>query len=196
VLGGACLALEQERLATLLEAWLELEAERPQPFAVVAREERVALTLAGLELTLKLDRVDQLDDGSEIVIDYKSGSSNLAGVFRERPDAPQLPLYSLARGPALAGVAFAQLRPRDLRFRAAGRGEGLPEMERNLARGIAGDPAVEDWQGLRAAWKTRLEGLAGELMHGHAAVDPLANACRHCDLASLCRIGSGAEETP
>ncbi len=193
VLGGACLALERERLAEGLEAWLAVELARPQPFVVTAREERTEVVLGDLALTLKLDRVDQLADGSEIVIDYKSGSGKLAGVFRERPDAPQLPLYSLARGSALAGVAFAQLRPRDLRFRALGTGTGLPDMEKNLARGIAGDPVVEDWDGLRAAWEERLQALAGEVMAGHAAVEPRPNACSYCDLAGLCRIGASAE---
>ncbi|MEQ8263277.1 PD-(D/E)XK nuclease family protein [Pseudohaliea sp.] len=190
VVGGACLALEQARLADTLVAWLDLEAARPQSFAVIAREEPVELALAGLVLNLKLDRVDRLEDGGELVIDYKSGSTQLAGIFRERIDSPQLPLYSLARGPALNGVAYAQLRPRDLRLLAAGVGEGLADLEKNLGKYLAGDPAVEDWEGLRSAWRERLEALAGELMAGEAPVAPTATACRHCDLASLCRIGA------
>jgi probable DNA repair protein len=193
VVGGACLALEQARLADTLAAWLDLEAARPQPFAVIAREEPVELMLAGLVLNLKLDRVDRLEDGGELVIDYKSGSTRLAGIFRERIDSPQLPLYSMARGPALNGVAYAQLRPRDLRLLAAGVGEGLADLEKNLGKYLAGDPVVEDWEGLRSAWRERLAALAGEVMAGEAAVEPSANACRHCDLASLCRIGTLGE---
>jgi len=195
VVGGACLALEQARLADTLVAWLDLEAARPQPFAVIAREEPVELVLAGLALKLTLDRVDRLDDGGELVIDYKSGGTQLAGVFRERIDSPQLPLYSLARGPALTGVAYAQLRPRELRLLGAGVGDGLADLEKNLGRYLAGDPVVEDWEGLRSAWRERLEALAGEVMAGKAAVEPTANACRYCDLASLCRIGAIGDST-
>jgi probable DNA repair protein len=190
VLGGACLALEQARLAATLEAWLEIEAARPEPFTVLAREETAEVVLAGLTLRLKLDRVDRLEDGGELVIDYKSGSTQLAGLFRERIESPQLPLYSLVRGPALTGVAFAQLRPRDLRLRAAGVGSGLPDLEKNLAKYVAADPLVADWEGLRVAWRERLGALAGEVMAGEAAVQPTAGACRYCDLASLCRIGT------
>ena len=190
VLGGACLALEQGRLAATLEAWLEVEAARPQPFTVLAREESAEVVLAGLTLRLKLDRVDRLGDGGELVIDYKSGSTQLAGLFRERIESPQLPLYSLVRGPALTGVAFAQLRARDLRLRAAGVGSGLADLEKNLAKYLAGDPTAEDWDGLREAWRVRLAALAEEVMTGEAAVQPTASACRYCDLASLCRIGT------
>jgi len=41
-----------------------------------------------------------------------------------------------------------------------------------------------------AAWRERLAALAGEVMAGEAAVQPTAAACRYCDLASLCRIGT------
>ncbi len=190
VVGGACLSLEQARLAATLAAWLDVEAARPEPFTVLAREAPAELELGGLPLSLKLDRVDRLEDGGELVIDYKSGSTQLAGLFRERIDSPQLPLYSLVRGPALTGVAFAQLRPRDLRLRAAGVGTALPDLEKNLARYLAGDPNLEDWEGLRDAWRERLGALAAEVMAGEAAVQPLAAACRYCDLASLCRIGT------
>ncbi|MHA7817824.1 MAG: PD-(D/E)XK nuclease family protein [Pseudohaliea sp.] len=190
VLGGACLTLEQARLADTLEAWLDIEAARPEPFTVLAREEAAELELAGLTLSLKLDRVDRLADGRELVIDYKSGSTQFAGLFRERIESPQLPLYSLVRGPALTGVAFGQLRPRDLRLRAAGVGPGLPDLEKNLAKYLAGDPSAEAWEGLRGAWRERLVALAAEVMAGEAAVQPTAAACRYCDLASLCRIGT------
>ena len=190
VLGGACLALEQRRLAGTLASWLEIEAARPEPFTVLEREATAELELAGLVLKLKLDRVDRLADGGELVIDYKSGSTKLSGLFGERIESPQLPLYSLVRGPALAGVAFAQLRPRELRLQSAGVGPGLPDLEKNLAKHLAGDPLAEDWEGLRDAWRERLTALATEVMAGEAAVQPTAGACRYCDLASLCRIGT------
>jgi probable DNA repair protein len=188
LLGPAFLALESERLVSTLTTWLSLEAERPQPFTVVERELRTGLDLAGLCLHLQLDRVDRLEDGSELVIDYKAGRANIAGVSGERISNPQLPLYSTARGDGLAGVAFAQLRSREERFVAIGRGESLPGMEDQLARTTRSEECPGDWPALRARWRDRLTLLASEVAGGEAAVAPAPRACDRCDFASLCRI--------
>lgn len=91
------LALEKACLARILWRWLQLESER-EPFAVVATEKEVALHLGGLPLNLRVDRVDQLEDGSLVVIDYKTGkaSPRIEDCLRIPPTAPQLPLYCVA----------------------------------------------------------------------------------------------------
>ncbi|MCK5796384.1 MAG: PD-(D/E)XK nuclease family protein, partial [Deltaproteobacteria bacterium] len=60
------------RLSALLSEWLALERDR-LPFRVVARERKMIVTAGGLTCDLRVDRVDALDDGSLVILDYKTG---------------------------------------------------------------------------------------------------------------------------
>jgi len=86
------LEIEEMRLVRLITEWLQYEATRA-PFTVAKTEEKTSITIAGLGLDLRLDRLDTLDDGSSLIIDYKTGSSTNTWEL-PRPVDVQLPLYS------------------------------------------------------------------------------------------------------
>jgi probable DNA repair protein len=65
-------ALECHRATMLVASWVRVEAKR-SPFKVVERESKYLLERGGLALRLTMDRIDQLQDGQCVVIDYKSG---------------------------------------------------------------------------------------------------------------------------
>ena len=44
------------------------------------------------------------------------------------------------------------------------------------------------WGDLLQSWQAQLNALAADFMRGTAAVDPDPQACRYCDLETLCRI--------
>ena len=128
------LILEARRLQTGVLDWLNLERQRAA-FRVVELEQRKIFEAGGVRVRLSLDRIDQLEDGSHVVLDYKTGQVGPARWFGERPEDPQLPLYGVAcrasdSDTALAGVAFAQIRPDRAGFigvvREAGILPGLP----------------------------------------------------------------------
>ncbi|MES1260135.1 MAG: PD-(D/E)XK nuclease family protein, partial [Acidobacteriota bacterium] len=77
--------LEQARLEALLLEWLEIEGDR-QPFRVVAREEKREVELGGVKVRVKVDRVDELEDGRRVILDYKSGDPDERAWEGERPD--------------------------------------------------------------------------------------------------------------
>lgn len=193
VVGAHCLELERLRLAPLLLEWLTLERQRP-PFQVIAREETLETQLAGLPLRLRIDRVDQLENGDRLVIDYKSGANNkVSDWLGVRPGQPQLPLYGITVN-SVAGLAFAEVRPRDCKFKGIGSAEGVPGVTTDISRATKRHGAAEDWVGLRHEWQRSLENLAQAFMAGVAAVDPLPGACRYCGLDSLCRVGMREDE--
>ncbi len=105
-LGSFYCALEQERLARLLNEWLEQEKTRV-PFSVIAIEEKHSVNFAGLNLQLRIDRIDQLENGELLLIDYKTGSPKLKSWLGKRPDEPQLPLYAVSHHTPVAAIAFA-----------------------------------------------------------------------------------------
>lgn len=180
--------LEGQRLSSLLTQWLALERTRGA-FVVLQAEQDVTLELAQLQLKMRIDRVDQLPDGSQIIIDYKSRANRVQDWLGERPAKPQLLLYGVASPVPAAGIAFAQVRPDDCKF------VGLANVD--VATGIRTDiddvldePMDADhWASLNAQWRVNLERLAQAFVAGEAQVDPLKpDSCTWCGLQPLCRV--------
>jgi ATP-dependent helicase/nuclease subunit B len=185
-------ANESDRLGRLVREWLELERRRA-PFEVESLETWHRETLGQLTIQTRLDRIDRLQDGSRIILDYKTGRASVRDWLGERPLEPQLPLYGLGRGGRdLGAVAFANVRSGNCSFVGVGRSEellpGLPAAEKS---GYLEEAGIADWSGLLAAWRLSLEGLSREFSDGMAAVAPVdrARACDRCDLQAFCRIG-------
>ena len=70
--GSRFAAIEQARLERVIEEWLLLERER-QPFAMLEQEERLTVTVGGIDVKIRADRVDRLENGELVIIDYKTG---------------------------------------------------------------------------------------------------------------------------
>ena len=162
-----------------------------EPFTVESLEGDAQLArFAGLDLKVRLDRVDRLADGSRVLIDYKSGSA--AVDWRgDRPDNPQLPLYALLQPHALVAVAYGKVNAADPGF--------LAETERRDVFKPAGKVTLLEEQASMAAllaiWSQRMEALAAAFVAGHAEVAPTARACRSCALQGLCRVPTVLQES-
>ncbi|HNG60167.1 MAG TPA: PD-(D/E)XK nuclease family protein [Cellvibrionaceae bacterium] len=175
--------IENRRCQRVVNALLEHERQRP-PFSVATLEAKQQIQLGQVRLNLRLDRVDRLADGGQVVIDYKSREASHQLWLDERPADPQVPLYCLLT-PEVVGGLFAVLEPGKEGF------TGLMEAGRDLL----GVPAPEQlknteissWPELLTLWQQRLQALADEFSQGIATTTPSPNVCRFCDLASLCR---------
>ncbi len=181
--------LERMRLVSLVLSWLEIEAERA-PFDVVAAETARTLEVGGLEVSLRIDRIDRIDGFGEAIVDYKSGRCTVADWIGPRPEAPQLPLYALTQDEPPAAVLFAQLRAGDNAFVGVGVSDGLvPGMVTYDGSHLAKATGVP-WEGLRDHWRAMLDDLGRHFRAGDARVDPKdpAQTCRYCHLSALCRI--------
>ncbi len=118
--------LESSRLMHLTHQWLEIEKERAD-FQVVDFEKEVMAEINGISVHLWIDRVDELADGRKVVIDYKTGAVSPSQWFGERPEEPQLPLYSMVEGKetAVSAVLYGQLKAADMKFSGVVEQEGL-----------------------------------------------------------------------
>jgi len=171
--------LERARLAKLAREWLKVEEARAA-FEVVALEEKRVLSVAGLALNGRIDRLDRLASGGHALIDYKTGKPTPNDWMGERPNDPQLPLYALNAKEDVSAVAFAKLRTGEMRYMGfAERKDLIPDVK----------PA-KDWGALLEGWKKELEALAAGFAEGDARVDPKRRlaTCRTCDLQPLCRV--------
>lgn len=181
--------LEQRRTARVVDKWLAIELKRGD-FTVQAHEQPISLALAGLTLSGKIDRIDRFPDGSTLLIDYKTGRNARSGWFPEpRIADPQLPAYAVAMNPQPSGIAFARIRPEELKFDGLAAVSLGTEGIESLARVHGKFRDIEDWDALLQLWQTHLEGLARDFQAGQAAVDPRKRAvCDNCHLHALCRI--------
>jgi probable DNA repair protein len=184
------LELEELRLTKLITEWLEFEVTRVA-FEVADTELKSTVHIAGLTLDLRLDRVDQLKDGSLLVIDYKSGTVSPNAWELPRPEDVQLPLYTgfaLAQEVELGGLVYACVLPGKVKFAGQVRDAAatlLPNLKspnRLVTRPYTTKQLVE--------WRECIEQLAKDFLVGKAEVDPRdpPKTCERCGLQTLCRI--------
>jgi hypothetical protein len=194
-------ALEVESTVRQIMRLLALEKQRP-PFTVRFAETAERFAIGGLSITIRPDRIDELAEGGEVLIDYKLGDSNKPGDWFDkvpgRPRQPQLPLYGLAHSAKLRALAFVVLAAGKVQYRGLSDGANVAEgVERYPSRRIdLGDP--QDWLALQHHWKFILTKLAERFVAGEASVDPLPGECERCHLSTLCRIhevGAGDPES-
>lgn len=190
-IGPRFLNLEASRLREMVCAWLELEKQR-SPFHVIFNEGRKTVKLGKMPIHIRYDRVDKLENGSLLVLDYKTGKPQISDWTGERPNEPQVPLYAVANYKRVSGAAFGQISTEEVAFK------GIAEDE-DIAPGLS-EPQLlfrmdlpEEWADILAHWQRVLERLAREFLAGSAVVDPKQPTvtCRYCELQSLCRIREG-----
>ncbi len=182
------LRLEGERLTELVSEWLGYERGR-QPFTVSETEVRREVTIAGLTFALRLDRIDILECGGKLVIDYKSSEVGPSAWAGDRPDDVQLPLYAtFAVDGDLEGLVFARVRPGTTKF--YGRVRSAAQTLRPDLTGrdrLVSDPLTESQL---TEWREQIERLGEDFLAGRAEVDPKepGKTCERCHLHAVCRI--------
>ncbi len=175
--------IEAGRIETLVKEWLQLERART-PFTVESQELSQRVSIGALQFDARIDRVDRLASGREVIIDYKTGEVATSQWDGARPDSPQVPIYSIAHRAPIAAVAFARISADSCEF------EGIAQESNTLPGVEAGDLASR-----LAEWRTVFETLARQFLEGDARVDPktFPATCAFCQLRPLCRIAP--EET-
>jgi ATP-dependent helicase/DNAse subunit B len=173
--------VEQQRLEALILEWLiTIERPRTVPFTVEATENELHIKLGGLPLHVRIDRVDRLQNGGLVLIDYKSGGEVNKNKLRgECPAEPQLLVYAAAESRRVEGLLFGYVAPRDLAMKGLTRSKILD------SRTVEG--CDREWDTFLEEARDEVKRLAADFVRGHALVDPAKNACTYCELAPLCR---------
>lgn len=195
--GRVLTRLETARGVILLDDWLMRELGR-KPFIVQDLEKTYLWSYGPLELTVRLDRIDEFADGRLAVIDYKTGSGKIdakSDWMRQRPVNLQLPFYSAVlalEDASVAALVLARLHAKKIEF------QGLADRDYGfdgLAL-LAGWPdfAGLTWAELMLQWRRTIEQLAQEYSSGVATNRSLHPAdLDYCDVLPFLRLN---EEDP
>jgi ATP-dependent helicase/nuclease subunit B len=187
--GGARPPAEQRecrRAVRLIHALCDLERKRPA-FAVREMERDSELRLAGAQLRLRIDRLDELASGGLAILDYKSGRPIAGDWYSERPSHPQLLAYLAAVGREAMAMATVSVTAREIRFDGVAADSGLlPKVK--AVESPAGQDSRAGWAIRQQEWVARVERLVSEFVAGRASVDPRPKACEYCHVVGVCRI--------
>ena len=171
ILLPASFEAEKTRLENLLQQWLDFEGSR-QGFTVEALEKEIHTDIKGHPIRLRVDRIDRLDRGDLMIIDYKSSNSSSSGWGYDRLRQAQLPLYAvlLSRLPedAVQGAALATVRGGECTF------SGFTANPEHVFQGIndvnnrrtAIGRTFGDWGALMRHWDQRIDALTEEILGG------------------------------
>jgi len=185
--------LEAARLSRLLDLWLEVETRRGQAFEVIACEQEAEVEIEEIRVKMIVDRIDRLDDGRQIIIDYKTGAAiDIKNWAESRITEPQLPIYAALVNDEVAAVVFAKVLLDKPGF------AGVAD-EKDILPGIHGigddkqkifDPAeFPDWIAVVTHWRERLHAVAKEVKQGQAGVVFAdESALQYCEVLPLLRL--------
>jgi len=186
--------VEAARLFRQVKDYLELERER-EPFEAAGFEKEVMVEIEGQTIRLIIDRIDRLQSGEEVIIDYKTGKVDPKKWFGERPEDPQLPLYAISAENTPAAVVFSVIRDDGCLYKGVARRDGIfPDLPPKLSKTT--EYLVEAGNQMPSTietWRRILHRLMADFLAGEAAIDPRdgLQTCykSYCELQSLCRIG-------
>ena len=189
--------LEAGRLQSLLTRWLDVEAAR-QPFRVLACEQQATLDIEGIRVNLVVDRIDQLADGRQVIIDYKTGAAiDVKNWSSPRITEPQLPIYAALVASEVAAVAFAKVLIDKPAFMGiADQSDRLPGVRGldDVRQKVFPGDRFPDWQSVLQHWRERLHAVAQEVGAGVAGVCFSDVALlQYCEVKPLLRLAERRE---
>jgi ATP-dependent helicase/nuclease subunit B len=180
--------IERMCLQKLILDWLQYEKRREHAFEVVAKERRLSVKIGDLIMNMQIDRIDQIDENSYVLIDYKTGKVTVQSWYGDRPDDPQLLVYAISSYQPVQAIAFASLSVDGIGFKGVGGCEGI----------LPGMKVVPNWQNQLKTWRETIQKLADDFCKGDARIDPKdpAKTCRYCEFKILCRGQTPAGSDP
>jgi hypothetical protein len=186
------LDIEENRLRVLIAKLIEFDGAR-DPFKVEGTEESAEVAIGPLLLKLRQDRIDQVNTGARLVIDYKTGAKFSLNRWRgARPAEPQLPLYAATS--AVDGIAIYNLNGDAVEvYGVATTGVGLDFLKGPDAV-VDQEPA--EWDQVVAGWRDAFERLADEYAGGDVRVDRNDVKLAEGEFAMLIRIHDPIGEEP
>ncbi len=175
---------------------LEMESTLKRVFrtqSTLAAEKEFSISLNGIPVIGKIDRVDLLENGQLLVLDYKTGNVDFTPDHLNQGTNFQALLYWLGAQQVFnlppAAMLFYDLKKGEVK-RGLAKEESLSsEAKKSLTRGHA--LKNEKLDSLISSGLEQLDALAKSIRAGDFTPKPSAEACRFCEAPAFCREGQG-----
>ncbi len=188
-LSGLQYEAERLRLIRVLQEWLEKDRQRPSS-RIYGLELPLETNLLGHPIRLRADRIDQLDDGCLLIIDYKSSKRATNAWARDRLGEAQLPLYArllqdntqdttqdtgqgttpdTTPGTArVGGIALATVKHGECLLDGVvnGSAHAFDKLQPLNGKSRALDKRFSDWAAALQSWQQSIDALAEEYIQG------------------------------
>ncbi len=171
--------IERDRLNQLIQKFIATEKQR-DVFRVIATEKTIEANIAGLRFNTRLDRVDELENGDHIILDYKTGNLPSNPWCGNPIKEPQLPIYAVTD--SADGIAFIKPASDKITY------VGLARDKDSLPKRTSLQKSCVDWDEQLKLWQQQLDQASQDYQQGNAEVLPTKNACVYCEYDSLCRV--------
>ena len=184
--------LEGDYFKNLLYQWLCYEKlERPR-FSVVESEEKYSVKIDRINFNVKIDRIDQYEDGSRLLIDYKTGSETPISQWKKSPiTSLQMPIYIVFTGiENISAAGIGYVHNNDVKL------VGLSSYAQEPIDGTITVFSKEklktnedQWSDLLASWEVDIYKLASGYLSGDARVIyNKEDELKYCSVKPLLRI--------
>lgn len=181
--------VEFKLLSQLVKAAISWEKERPA-FTINALEKTFQFALGELKLKIRVDRIDSIEsidnnnhNTTQMVIDYKTSLPQKKPWFDERPEEPQLLLYSLLDD-NIHALILLEISKGQVTC------NGISDDNCEI-KGIKAIKKNETWNEYKENWHNILSTLAEEFMSGICTPTPKREEiCNKCWVRGICRIDS------
>ncbi len=173
------LLLERSRIAQLLRQFVAIDSNRDS-FRIAGVEGTFEFVAGHIRLPLRFDRIDEFDDGTIAILDYKTGTKKTLLNRDNEAQEIQLFVYASATDAPVSALALVNVDSREIAFEGAGRGftddDEWPELLSRIKAEIAaacmemsgGDVRVNIEQGIKSARPLNLLTRYTELRRDHA----------------------------
>jgi len=162
---GVLFDLECARTSALLARFMASELDRPT-FRAVAIEERTDVAVGEWTIACRIDRIDEIADGTSVLIDYKTGRAVAGAVdwLRDRLTETQLPLYALKPGGVLSGIITIGLAGKDVSYR------GIAAQPALVAESVSALPESRSWTEQVERWRVQVRALVDAYARGDTRI--------------------------
>ena len=184
--------LEGDYFKNLLYQWLCYEKlERPR-FSVIESEQKYLVKIGQINFNVKIDRIDQYEDGSRLLIDYKTGSEVPVSQWKKSPiTSLQMPIYIVFTGiENISAAGIGYVHNNDVKL------VGLSSYAQEPIDGTITVFSKEklkthedQWSDLLASWEVDIYKLASGYLSGDARVIyNKEDELKYCSVKPLLRI--------